>query len=275
MQTLRKRRALILVFSALLVTVCRCQPNVFGNNVEITRFSDGTVAMSCELFTEVFETKEATNGTDSRGVWECSVACPDGSDAKFDTYEQPAQLVNARTEEEKTAFKAQYCSAETAASTETLSAPIEAPSETPTATEPPTATQEESIVIATQDLLILQPILAGSVTACDTGLGFINFSLADSLPDLTGKSVSVLINGNKVNCALAGSNSQLLGCSLPAGTVFPLNVSTTLDGVAVDNFSFNGAICTRTSATKEVDENPEQPTQPPVDCDVNPDPYQC
>lgn len=165
-------------------------------------------------------------------------------------------------------------------------APIEATATatpTLTATPVPTATPlppGQSIIIPQPNILILQPVLAGSVSACDTGLGFINFPLADPLPDLTGKNLEVIINGYKVNCTIAGSRNQVLACSLPPDITFPLSVGTTVDSVQVDSFSFDGAICTHTVPTKEREPNdPDNPVAPnapntpiptPVDCDADP-----
>jgi hypothetical protein len=155
--------------------------------------------------------------------------------------------------------------------------PSPTPTITPTFTATPIFTATplppgQSIIITPQNILILQPVLAGSVSACDTGLGFINFPLTDPLPDLTGKNLEVIFNGYLVNCTIAGSRNQVLACSLPADTTFPLNVGTTVDSVQVDNFSFSGATCIKTVPTKERDPNdPNTPVAPtPVDCTIDP-----
>ena len=150
--------------------------------------------------------------------------------------------------------------------------PSPTPTVTPTLTATPvfTATPSET----GQEIIILQPVLAGSVSACDTGLGFINFPLADPLPDLTDKNLEVIINGYKVNCTIAGSRNQLLSCSLPTDITLPLRVGTTVDSVQVDSFSFSGATCTNTVPTKERDPNdPDTPVVPPTPVDCVADPY--
>ncbi len=157
--------------------------------------------------------------------------------------------------------------------------PSPTPTITPTLTATPvfTATPSETgqeIIIPQPNILILQPVLAGSVSTCDTGLGFINFPLADPLPDLTDKNLEVIINGYKVNCTIAGSRNQLLSCSLPTDMTFPLRVGTTVDSVQVDSFSFSGATCTNTMPTKERDPNdPDTPVVPPIPVDCVADPY--
>ena len=108
----KKRPALLLVLTALLVTVCRCQPDVFSNNSYPMIFGDGVQAGSCKLFTEYVESKDNSTGFGAKPVWECEVPCPDGSVSKFDLYQQPQTFLSAKSDEEKAAFKAQYCSPE-------------------------------------------------------------------------------------------------------------------------------------------------------------------
>jgi hypothetical protein len=273
----KKRPALFLVFTALLVTVCRCGPDPFSpNNTSPIKLKDGSSLGSCKLFQEFANIGAGPDEATSTMVWDCSLTCPDGSQVEFQLdgdQSVPAFYNDPYLEAgDTTGFLTQYCSPEAMAAADTPEAPTEEPSPTPTDTP-----QEQVIIIPPQNLLILPPVLAGSVTACDTGLGFINFPLADPQPDLSGKSVSVFLNGNKVNCRLAGSQSQLLGCSLPTGTTFPVIVSASIDDVEVNNFPFNGAICTNTVPTRETedDSEPTATSQPPVDCEVNPNPYEC
>lgn len=278
----KKHPALILVFTALLVTVCRCGPDPFDRHARPQiQLKDGTSLGSCILMQEFANIGAGPDEATSTMVWDCTLTCPDGSRVEFQLdgdrsvpafYNDPNLEAN-----DSTAFLAQYCSPEAMIAADIPEAPTEEPAPTPTDTP---QSEEQVIIIPTQNLLILPPVLADSVTACDTGLGFINFPLADPQPDLSGRSVSVFINGTKVNCRLAGSQSQLLGCSLPPGTTFPVTVSASIDDVEVNNFPFNGAICTNTVATMEKaeeneDSEPTPTSPPPVDCDVNPNPYEC
>lgn len=173
----------------------------------------------------------------------------------------------------------QYCSAEAMNPDNTPNkpnAPTEVPSPTPT-----NIPEEQAIVIPTQNLLYLQPVLEGSVSACDTGMGYINLPLADPMPDLTGKELEVIINGYKVNCMVAGSRNQVLSCNLPPeDSTFPLRIGTTVDSVQVDSFTFSGATCMHTVPTKERDPNDPNihapiPTSTQVDCDADPYNPQC
>lgn len=259
------------IFTSLLVVVCRCAPDPLSKNDAGIMLKDGTSLGSCELFSDFTETSDNPDGFTSTTGWECKVTCPDGSQAVFelDKEQSAPSFYNDPMLEagDRAGFLSQYCSPEAMVAAATPEAPTLTPSPTPTNT-PQAAAQELLIIIPTQNLLILPPVLAGGVTACDTGLGFINFPLASPQPDLSGRSVSILLNGNKLNCKVAGSQSQVLGCSLPAGASFPATVSAKLDDVEVNNFPFDGAICTNTVPTREKETSaPPTATVPPVDCE--------
>lgn len=272
---LKKRPALLFVFTALIVTVCRCG-GAMGPTMQPIMVADGSMIGSCEFKQEVSETSEGGSDPVFIPVWECSVTCPNNSQVKFDTYTQLPAVIAAG---EKEAFLAQYCSAEAMIAAPAASeTPTEEPASTvvtptastSTATSVPT---EQVIIIPQQNIFILQPVLAGGVSACDTRLGFINFPISDPIPDLTGKNVTVSLNGRQVNCTVAGSRNQVLACSLPTGTTFPVTVKASLDDVEVNNFSFNGAICTKTLPTQENEPNDsttQVPTTVPIDCTLDP-----
>lgn len=264
MQVKRRRTALFFIFTSLLVTVCRCSANTFGNNAIPSLYGDKTVAMTCEQFTEYGEIAGGPSGDmpwSTRMVFECEVACPDGSVAKFDLFQRPELFMQASTEEEKSAFKAQYCSAEAMIPAGLQSAPIEATTETPTASPEPS--QEASIIIQPPNLLIIAPYLGGTVTACDTAQGYVNFPLFTPTPDTVGKTLIVTINSVPVNCTVAGTNSSILSCALPQDTAYPANVRVTLDGVEINNFNFNDSICTHIVPPAATDEDKEE-NQPPA-----------
>lgn len=250
---LKKHRVLLLVLSALLVTVCRCNADPLAPDYTSIGFTDGSRS-ECRGFVEILgETQEGLQRT---YVYECKISCPDGSVAEFELHEMPSPF----NPQDKTEYQKQYCPLEqsevVAFSTET---PTVSPTDTPSQ-EPPSEVDEVSIT----------PVLAGNVTACDTGLRFINFPLVSPLQDLTGKSAVLFINGTRVNCRIAGSQQQLLGCSLPERTVFPINVRVTLDDVEVNNFSFDGAICVNTEPTSPPpsgDDAPPPTAVPTPDCD--------
>lgn len=269
----KKRPALFFVFTALFVIVCRCGPDPFSsNNTSPIMLEDGSRLGSCKLFQEFSNIGAGPDEATSTMVWDCTLTCPDGSQVVFQadgsksapSFHNDPLLKAGDT----TSFLSQYCSPEAMV----VATPTEEPVATSTATA--TSTPEEQVIVIPQpNILILQPVLAGSVTACDTGLGFINLPLADPMPDLTGKELEVIINGYKVNCTIAGSRNQVLSCNLPPDRTFPLNIGTTVDSVQVDSFSFSGATCTNTVPTKERDPNDPNtpaPTSTPVDCGLDP-----
>ena len=142
--------------------------------------------------------------------------------------------------------------------------PTEEPTEEPAATEPPVESAP------------LTPLLKGSVSACDTAQGYINFPLAESNPDIVGKTLGVTINGKAVNCGIPAVNTSVLACPLPPGTVFPITVSVTLAGVEVNNFSNDGYFCTNTSNNTGSEDTTEEEPVAPLSCIPNLiDPYSC
>ncbi len=261
----RKRTALFFIFSALIVTVCRCNPDIFGGNTNSSVFSDGSIAMSCKLYTEYLETQEGAiaNEADAKfgkPVWECSVACPDGSQVKFDLYEQPAFMVEAKTEEDKLAYKAQYCSAEAMVA----AVPSATPTVTPTATPADVPAQDLPIIIPPPNLLIVQPLLSGAITACDLRGNFINFRLAEPLLDINGKTVELTMNGLPANCSIPNSNPSLYSCALPQNlSSFPVQIIVKVDGTEVNNFSFDGSSCIVIEKQEQEEEIPAPVIPPP------------
>lgn len=257
----RRRRALFFVFTAIIVTVCRCQPDIFGNYANPIMFADGSRVGSCEFFVDYSESAEGSGVPVGKEVWACSLTCPDNSQVKFDLY---SQLPFSMPVEEKTAFLSQYCSAEAMVAAEPSPTATAVPTDTPTPA--PEGAQEQPIIVQPPNLLILQPLLSGVVTACYTTEGFINFTLFQPLLDIKGKDVALSINGTQVNCSIPANNPSLYSCSLPPGTKFPAKIIVTVDGNEVNNFSFDGATCTKTEPSKESDPATQPPaaTEPPT-----------
>jgi hypothetical protein len=78
---------------------------------------------------------------------------------------------------------------------------------------------------------------------CDTGGNLISFRMTDSAPDLTGKTITVEIAGQESICSVNPVNTSLMTCTMPPDTVFPASVLVSLDGVVVNEFTFNGIGC--------------------------------
>ena len=107
MKIQRRRTVLFFMFSALLVTVCRCQSDPFHPDIVPILFTDGSTT-TCRGLTEYLENKDGgPAGTTTGYVYECTVPCPDGSDAEFDLYERPAV-----GKQDKEAWQEKYCTAD-------------------------------------------------------------------------------------------------------------------------------------------------------------------
>jgi hypothetical protein len=202
---------ILLLFAAMVTVMCRCYVPYSRHTII---YSDHSL-VDCRNFRE-----SASNGTPAASGMTCPLICPDGSEVEYDLYDGGNGTYS------KEELQAQYCT-------------IEA-----TATVPPPATATVTATVSSAAKAAPQPVLDGKVSACDRTQGFINFGLASTAGDLTGKKLVVSLNGVEVKCAVAGSNNQLLGCSLPASITFPVPVKVTLDGTVVNEFTHDGSGCT-------------------------------
>jgi hypothetical protein len=152
---LKKHPALILIFTALLVTVCRCS----ADGQFAMQFTDGTI-IGCKEYLEYFS-EENPSSLLANSVYVCSLPCPDGSVAKFDLYENPSSGVQDKVEYQK-----QYCQPAEQA-TQTLQ-PTETSTAAPTATKPVLATGTPSPV---PTFSVLDAEVAEGQVACRYGPG--------------------------------------------------------------------------------------------------------
>jgi hypothetical protein len=81
------------------------------------------------------------------------------------------------------------------------------------------------------------------VTMCDGATNLISFRIVEPPPDLTDRTLVVQIAGLESTCTVNPVNPSLLTCTIPALVTFPADVVVSLDGVVVNEFSFNGAGC--------------------------------
>ncbi len=221
-----RKRSLIYLFFLLFMMACRtsaCQDEV------AVPLKGTDYLFNCKKFYEFKDGQEAEG-------YACSkVKCPpDSAEQTLYLYETTAQLKEMTLGD----VQAKYCPVP--AQTASNEAPTEPPTEAPT--EPPTEAPADAPANAT-------PLLKGTVSACDTGLGYINFPLAASSPDLAGKGLAVTINGTAVNCGVPAVNTSILACPLPPGAAFPIQVIVTLGGVEVNNFNYDGYFCTDTQSS--------------------------
>jgi hypothetical protein len=67
--------------------------------------------------------------------------------------------------------------------------------------------------------------------------------MAEPVPDLTGRTVTVQIAGLDSICSVNPTNPSLLTCTIPPDVIFPARVVVSLDGVMVNDFTYDGVGC--------------------------------
>jgi hypothetical protein len=218
---------LVVVFSFFFLTMCR------GYAAPVSTI-DG---MSCRAYTAYFEQGFGT----SKGL-ECYYTCPDEIVVgPLDFQADPAYSAT------KGDLDRLYCGiapvwTATAVSTNiamtTTASPISSASPIPTAsaTSPASPTAETSLTSQA-------PLFTGSVTMCDTGAALISFRLIEPPPDLTGKTLTAQIDEQESICAINPTNPSLMTCTLPTNMTFPARVVVSLDGLVVNDFTFDGIGC--------------------------------
>lgn len=87
------------------------------------------------------------------------------------------------------------------------------------------------------------PLLTGQVTMCDTGSNLISFRIVTPAPDLTGKTLTVVIADQESSCAVNPTNTSLMTCTIPPSVTFPAQVVVSLDGTVVNDFTHDGIGC--------------------------------
>jgi hypothetical protein len=112
----------------------------------------------------------------------------------------------------------------------------------PTAQPSPTALPSLTAQISPTPL---PPLLTGEVTSCNRSINLINFRMIVSAPDLTGRTLMVLISEQESTCAVNQLNPSLLTCTTAAPLTFPMRVIVQVDGTEVNDFTFDGFGCVR------------------------------
>lgn len=219
------------MLSAFLLSMCR------------TYDQNGTVAsingLSCQNYTDYGFLKSSKRAT-------CFYVCPDGTVVQPDiaeNFSDSSSLYTATRDE----LDSQFCNvAAQSTATEQLASTSEPGTllATATATAPPveTAAMETSPTAAISPTA-LPPLLTGDVTMCDQTTDLISFRIVDTAPDLTDESVTLQISDQETSCAVNPVNTSLLTCALPSAVTFPATVVVSLDGVVVNDFSYDGTGC--------------------------------
>lgn len=214
----RKLKSL-LVFSALLLTMCR-----FYDGGERVAPVNG---LSCQGYTDYFK-----QGLGSSKGLECYYTCSDKVIVgPFDLALDPSSS--------KEELDRQFCSITPQVTS--LSTPTElAATTTPPPAVSPTAQASATAAIPPTSEV---PLLTGEVTMCDQTTDLISFRIAESAPDVTGKNLAVKISELEMSCTVNPVNTSLLTCTLPATVTFPTRVVVSLEGAVVNDFTYDGVGC--------------------------------
>lgn len=248
---------LLVVLSSVLLTMC----TFYDQNGAVISPN----GLSCQSHTSIASVEGQAENNHFymyRQAAECSYQCPDGKFKDFELSEKfsaSSPLYSASKEE----LDAQFCGTTLQptpqpASTQPLATvpPIStvfptvvpttsstvAPTVSPTA--PPTEQVASSPTAATS-AAAQSPVLRGDVTMCDVAANLINFRMVEPVPVLTGKALEVQIAGQQSLCAINPVNTSLLTCTMPASVTFPTRIVVRLDGVVVNDFTYNGLGCAK------------------------------
>jgi len=199
---------LVFIFCAFFITMCRSySPLEPASPIE---------GLSC---------REVAGG--SKGV-ECYYACPDGTVGPLIFENDPSRSAT------KGDLDRLFCNI---TPEPTFTVP---PTVSPSPTSSPTlvASATPVLPVTGQDAL-----LSETVSMCDLGGKLINFRIANSALDLTGKTLDVQIAEQKSNCYVNPTNPSLLTCSIPNDISFPVHVVVSLDGAIANDFVYSGLGC--------------------------------
>lgn len=225
-----RKTKLLVIFSALLLTMCR----FYDQGGPVT----STNGLSCQGYTEYrfFEwggEKYRYYIHEKRA--ECSYVCPDGTVRQPDLlgkFSASSPLYSASKEE----LDLQFCGI----------TPQPTPTQTPAITSTPAATASptaQASPTAEETLTPPPPLLTGLVTMCSQATNLISFRIVQPPPDLTSKTLTVLISDLESTCAVNPSNLSLLTCTLPTALTFPTRIVVSLDGTVVNDFTYDGTGC--------------------------------
>ena len=217
---------LFVAFSTLLLTMCTFYD--LGGAVVAPN------GLSCRNRTDY----ESFEGQPSA---ECYYLCPDGTGRQTELEENfsvSSPLYQASKEE----LDAEFCPGIIAPTltqipfTETPIPITDSPTEEATEPALPLPTSEPIIVSE-------QPLLRGDVTMCDAEEYLINFRMIEPAPDLVLQDLEVQIGDQPTTCSVNPNNTSLLICTLPPNITFPARVLVRLEGVVVNDFTYDGVGC--------------------------------
>jgi len=241
---MNRKTILILMFSALLLTMCKSYAN------EPVTYTNG---LSCQNYTDhrFFEWRgEEYNYYFREEGADCSYACSDGTVRQTNVSDTVSDLYSAS----KAELDSQFCGVAAApepASTNTPESVSPTPAASPTQAATPTLAASPTLAeapiaqaSATAEIpLTSGSLLTGRVTMCDTGVNLISFRIVQPAPDLTGKALTAQIAEQESTCYINQTNPSLMTCTIPTGIIFPARVVVSVDGAVVNDFVYDGLGC--------------------------------
>jgi len=217
------KKKLFLAFYALLLTMCRS----YSQAQPVSPIE----GLSCRAYTSYFE---GGSNITSNGV-ECSYICPSGEAVGPLDFETDPSLSYTKGDLDRL-----FCGI--APATFTPAATLVPSSPTPAETPTLQATATAAITISPT---AGSPLFTGQVTMCDTGSNLISFRIVTPAPDLTGKTLTVVIADQESSCAVNPTNTSLMTCTIPPFVTFPATVVVSVDGAVVNDFIHDGIGCTQ------------------------------
>lgn len=216
----RKMKPFI-VFSVLLLTMCR----FYDEGARLSPIN----GLACQAYTDYFK-----QGLETSKGMECYYSCPDGTVAGPIDFESDPSFSFSKGDLDRMLCGVVPKFTATQPAAEASPSPTEPATASPTGEASPTP--ESSPTPAS-------PLLSGDVTMCDTGINLISFRIVGPPPDLTGRTLEVQISELESTCAVNPTNPSLLTCTIPPGVTFPARVVVSLDGVVVNDFTYDGLGC--------------------------------
>jgi hypothetical protein len=241
---IKKHPGLILILTALMVTVCRCS---LGSSTPVTmKFTNGKSAQ-CQQYDE-YLSRGWSGIYGTTHSYDCAIPCPDGSTVKVKFEDEATdKKLTDKGKFDLAALQKQYCTKKTVQSEVTATA------------IPPLITIPNTAAPVLTDF----PLLTEEVTSCNLKAGFINFRRVQSPPDLTDKKLVIAINNTEVECTVPSNNQTVYSCILPNKMNFPANTVVKLGDVEVNNFVVTGNLCGLDAPKDKPDPNPTpNPNQP-------------
>ncbi len=213
----KKRPGLILIFSALLVTVCRC--SIIPGVPTVINFTNGTSA-NCLKYGEYFSGRGSIFWTVNS--YDCTIPCPDGTKVLVNLEsEETDKTIANKGKFDLAALQKQYCKK--------------------------ASVQAELTATAIPPLIAIPnsapPFLTEEITSCDMRARYINLRMVQSPPDLTDKKLVIAINNTEVQCSIPSNNKSVYSCVLPNNMKFPADILVNLDETEVNNFNYDGTNC--------------------------------